>query len=75
MMMQLDEQKIKERAYQLWQDAGSPQGADLEHWFKAREEFVMDEFEEPPSPERAEKAMNSRASSPNAVPLSNTEAT
>ncbi|WP_397453658.1 DUF2934 domain-containing protein [Pseudomonas sp. NA-150] len=31
----MDEQKIREAAYQLWEKQGKPQGQDLEHWFTA----------------------------------------
>lgn len=31
----MDEQKIKEAAYALWEKDGRPDGHDLEHWFKA----------------------------------------
>jgi hypothetical protein len=31
----MDEQKIREAAYRLWDKQGRPQGQDLEHWFTA----------------------------------------
>lgn len=31
----MDEQKIRETAYRLWEKDGKPQGRDLEHWFTA----------------------------------------
>ena len=31
-----DEQRIKERAYHLWEKEGSPQGRDHEFWERAR---------------------------------------
>jgi hypothetical protein len=31
----MDEQKIREAAYRLWEAQGKPQGQDLEHWFTA----------------------------------------
>lgn len=30
-----DEAAVREHAYQLWLEAGRPEGHDLEHWFKA----------------------------------------
>lgn len=36
--MNLDEQ-IRERAYQLWEAEGRPDGQDFEHWLRAREEI------------------------------------
>lgn len=38
----MDEQKIRETAYRLWEKQGKPQGQDLEHWFTA-EQSVSDE--------------------------------
>jgi hypothetical protein len=35
--MNLDE-RIRERAYQLWEAEGKPEGQDFEHWLRAREE-------------------------------------
>lgn len=37
-----DEQRIKERAYHLWQKEGSPHGRDHEFWERAR---LMEEAE------------------------------
>jgi hypothetical protein len=33
------EQKIRERAYQLWLDAGQPEGQEDAHWRRASEEI------------------------------------
>ncbi len=33
-------EKIKERAYFLWEEAGKPEGCDLEFWLKAEEELT-----------------------------------
>lgn len=32
------EQRIRERAYALWEEAGRPEGEDLSHWVAAFEE-------------------------------------
>jgi hypothetical protein len=37
------EQRIRERAYQLWQADGSPHGRDLEYWERARELVGIEE--------------------------------
>ena len=37
------EQRIRERAYQLWQDEGRPEGSDLEYWERASELVGMEE--------------------------------
>jgi hypothetical protein len=34
------EQKIRERAYELWQQAGSPEGRHEEFWHQARQELT-----------------------------------
>jgi hypothetical protein len=35
---QLDrDEKIRQLAYKIWQDAGCPNGSDLQHWLKAQE--------------------------------------
>jgi len=31
------ERRIREHAYRLWQEAGSPEGRDQEFWHRARE--------------------------------------
>ncbi|MBV9784022.1 MAG: DUF2934 domain-containing protein [Acidisphaera sp.] len=36
-------QRIRERAYHLWQADGSPHGRDLEYWERARELIGMEE--------------------------------
>lgn len=33
--MSAEQEKIKNLAYQLWQDAGSPDGRDQEFWYTA----------------------------------------
>jgi hypothetical protein len=37
------DQKIRERAYELWQADGSPHGSDIEYWERARELVGMEE--------------------------------
>lgn len=31
----MDEQKIREAAYRLWEKEGKPQGQEMDHWFTA----------------------------------------
>lgn len=51
----MDEQKIREAAYRLWEKQGKPQGQDLEHWFTAEksgeEDFDESTSESTPSSE------------------------
>lgn len=42
----IDEEKIRQRAYELWQQSGQPEGAEEEHWRQAREEL---EAQQPPA--------------------------
>ncbi|MGE0224230.1 MAG: DUF2934 domain-containing protein [Acetobacteraceae bacterium] len=37
------EQRIRERAYQLWEDEGKPHGRDVEYWERARELVGMED--------------------------------
>jgi hypothetical protein len=34
------EQAIRERAYQIWEAEGRPDGKDLDHWLRAEAEVV-----------------------------------
>lgn len=46
---------IRDRAYQLWEQAGRPEGGDLEFWERARQEI------------EAEQAASAKAASLNSV--------
>ena len=35
------DQRIRERAYQLWKEDGEPNGSDIEYWERARELIAM----------------------------------
>jgi hypothetical protein len=37
--MNRDDDKIRERAYELWQEAGAPEGDDLRFWHQAEREL------------------------------------
>ena len=39
-MSQDVERRIRERAYQIWQEKGCPDGSDHEHWFLAEQEVA-----------------------------------
>ena len=36
------EQRIRERAYALWQEQGCPEGNDHEFWFRAEQEIASE---------------------------------
>ncbi|MCJ0972305.1 DUF2934 domain-containing protein [Pseudomonas sp. PS1] len=33
------EQRIRERAYEIWESKGRPEGQEFEHWSQARDEI------------------------------------
>jgi hypothetical protein len=37
------EQRVRERAYEIWQNAGCPDGKSVEHWLQAEAEIAADE--------------------------------
>jgi hypothetical protein len=43
--MQTCEQAIRTRAYQLWEEAGSPPGDGVDFWLQAEAEF-LEQFDE-----------------------------
>lgn len=36
------EARIRERAREIWENQGQPEGKDLEHWMEAEKEFGYD---------------------------------
>jgi hypothetical protein len=44
--MSIDKEKrIRDLAYRLWEEDGFPEGRELEHWNKAREQIEREEAE------------------------------
>jgi hypothetical protein len=39
---EVQEHEIRERAYKLWQDAGSPEGQENEFWEKAKDQITKE---------------------------------
>ena len=39
------EQRVRERAYQIWEGAGRPEGKAVEHWLQAEAEIAAQEGE------------------------------
>ena len=37
------EQRVQERAYEIWQNAGCPEGKSVEHWLQAEAEIAAEE--------------------------------
>ncbi len=42
-MVELNEDKVRARAYQLWEEEGRPEGRAEQHWFTARESVAIEE--------------------------------
>jgi hypothetical protein len=42
-MHHIEENRIRDRAYQLWEDAGQPQDREQEFWFQAERELVEED--------------------------------
>ncbi len=38
---ELDE-RVRKRAYEIWMEEGQPQGRELDHWFRAKQEVTPD---------------------------------
>lgn len=38
-----DDEKIRNRAYQLWDEAGQPEGREQEFWYRAERELAEDD--------------------------------
>ena len=37
------EQRVRERAYEIWQNAGRPEGKSVEYWLQAEGEIAAEE--------------------------------
>jgi hypothetical protein len=49
------EQRVRERAYQLWEEAGKPEGEQLDHWSRATEAIAVEDAQcEPAAGESTE---------------------
>ena len=46
-MSKLDDQ-IRQRAYELWEQAGRPDGSGIEFWLQAEHEIAAETSPEPP---------------------------
>lgn len=42
-MQTFDQEKIRDRAFQLWDRAGQPEGRDQEFWFDAERELAEED--------------------------------
>lgn len=37
------DERIRERAYQIWERAGRPEGKSMQHWLEAEAEIAVEE--------------------------------
>lgn len=64
--MSAEQEKIKDIAYRLWQDAGSPHGRDQEFWYAAEVEVTAAKPQ--PQPKAAAKPKAEAKAKPAAKP-------
>jgi len=38
-----NEERVRQRAYEIWEQAGRPEGRETEHWQQAVEEITVEE--------------------------------
>ncbi|WP_426232219.1 DUF2934 domain-containing protein [Pararhizobium sp. DWP3-4] len=43
----IDRERIKERAYSLWETEGNPDGCHAEHWVRAEQEIDVEDMQSP----------------------------
>ena len=49
-MMQEHEDRIRQRAYEIWEREGCPEDNDLDHWLQAEQEMMVSEMPEVSEP-------------------------
>lgn len=58
--MNKDEERIRKRAHEIWEEEGRPEGREYSRWLRAREEVSREDAEAlqcaPPSQEKLERA-------------------
>jgi hypothetical protein len=50
-MTEAEHEKLRERAYRLWEEAGRPEGRDAEFWERARREIEEEGGDRSPGPD------------------------
>ncbi|HVI28050.1 DUF2934 domain-containing protein [Hansschlegelia sp.] len=61
------ERRIRETAYQLWEEAGRPEGEEHKHWLEAERRLAAEAGE--PAPETVQEAGKKPAKAPKAAAL------
>ena len=87
--MEITEEQIRNRAYQIWEREGQPHGRNLEHWLQAHWELMneaaakngsaeagkaADASEKPKTTRRTTKAKAAPAATADAAPAKTTKA-
>jgi len=54
-------EKIRVRAHQLWEEAGRPNGNDVEHWLRAEKELLLNSAAAAPLTDAAQTKTESSA--------------
>ncbi|WP_432280269.1 DUF2934 domain-containing protein [Stakelama saccharophila] len=62
------EQHIRDRAYQIWQEEGQPEGREHEHWARARTEIEDARPGAAKSGERRQRASSTRKTATKRAP-------
>ena len=58
------EDRIRERAYHLWEGSGRPQGREVEFWHRARETVASDDDDEPKARAQRRKREQTKSTQP-----------
>jgi len=58
MEMYESKEKIRVRAHQLWEESGRPHGQDLEHWFQAEKEMLLNSAAVAPLAEASQQELS-----------------
>ncbi|MDH1631752.1 DUF2934 domain-containing protein [Pseudomonas mosselii] len=66
--MSVEEKRIREFAYQIWESEGKPEGREEEHWDKARK-LAEAEALAPKAPPRKKAAAKPKPATPVEKPL------
>ncbi|AYG69880.1 MULTISPECIES: DUF2934 domain-containing protein [unclassified Rhizobium] len=72
MNQSLQEEAVRLRAYQIWQDEGQPEGQELIHWRRATQEILAEDGRQPMEMDETE-AVTQAPPPPQAPPVLSSE--
>ncbi len=61
-------ERIRQRAHEIWEQAGRPEGAHMEHWEQAAAEIDAEKKQKAKSPKKAAVAKVAKAEKPAKAP-------